>query len=199
MEMSPWTAATTDSFWQARPVGSAVPKYLHNEPGMEVWGSQTCLLLRSLAWITKRRRGIQRYLQNQHTPDFEEGCRASWRPGIVVTLFQFLAGYVCRFYSFMLTYLNSATWIALRLFLIYVKTSPSVPCASFRDIAWLIIWVVGNDALSSLLSVEAYFRVSKVFFSSCSIGRLAFLAVYYSQSWISTRTRKSIKTQLPWL
>lgn len=58
--------------------------------------------------------------------------------------------------------MNNAS--ALRLFLIYVKTSPSVLSARFWDIAWLIIWVVGNDALSSLLSVEAYFRVSKRFF-----------------------------------
>jgi len=67
---------------------------------------------------------------------------------------------------FMATCLKSTLWIMpvhSGWFFIYVKTSPSVPYARFWDIAWLIIWVVGNDALSSLLSVEEYFRVS--FFS----------------------------------
>lgn len=98
--------------WQARPVGSTMPKYLHNEPGMEVWGSQTCLLPCSMAWITKHSRGIQRYLQNQHIQDFEEGSKALWRPGQVVTLvspvkisqgwflFQFLVGHFCLFYCY---------------------------------------------------------------------------------------------------
>lgn len=67
----PLQQTTPLCYWQARPVGSTVPKYLHNEPGMEVWGSQRCLLPRTLTWITKHGRGIQKYFQTQHIQDFK--------------------------------------------------------------------------------------------------------------------------------
>lgn len=51
--------------WQARPVGSTLPKYLHNEAGMKVWGSQQSLYPVLLAWIAKHRRGIQIYFQKK--------------------------------------------------------------------------------------------------------------------------------------
>lgn len=53
----------------------------------------------------KTQEGNTKYLQNQHIQDFEEGHRALWRPGLVVTLvsplnisqswflFQFIVGH----------------------------------------------------------------------------------------------------------